>query len=98
MSYLFNEKRVKDVIIEEGWIEGVKSVFLTSKKIRQLEILSLQKGEMDSKIARSNDMVNHTTCVNDLQMDIIDDHKTSTINKVSWNTFNLNPVCLRLTF
>ena len=43
MSYLLNEKRVKDIVIEKGWIEGIKAVFHSSKKIRQLQILSHQE-------------------------------------------------------
>ena len=86
MSYLLNEKRVKEVIIKEGWIEGVKSVFHTSKKIRQQDILSLQNRDIDFKIVRNNDVVNHKTCVNDLQMDLIEDHKTSKINQIKIST------------
>ena len=37
MSYLLNEKRVKDIIIQQGWIAGVKSIFDTPEKIRKLE-------------------------------------------------------------
>ena len=43
MSYLLNEKRVKDIVIEKGWIEGIKAMFHSSKKIRQLQILSHQE-------------------------------------------------------
>ena len=43
MSYLLNEKRVKDIVIEKGWIEGIQAVFHSSKKIRQLQILSHQE-------------------------------------------------------
>ena len=43
MSYLLNEKRVKDIVIEKGWIEGIKAVFHSTKKIRQLQILSHQE-------------------------------------------------------
>ena len=49
MSYLLNEKRVKDIIIEKGWIEGIKAVFHSSKKIRQLQILSHQETELCPK-------------------------------------------------
>ena len=37
MSYLLNEKRVKDIIIQDGWIAGVKAIFDTPEKIRKLE-------------------------------------------------------------
>ena len=37
MSYLLNEKRVKDVIIQAGWIAGIKSIFYSTEKIRKLE-------------------------------------------------------------
>jgi hypothetical protein len=37
MSYLLNEKRVKDVIIQVGWISAMKSIFYSTEKIRKLE-------------------------------------------------------------
>jgi polynucleotide 5'-kinase involved in rRNA processing len=37
MSYLLNEKRVKDIIIQDGWIKGIKSIFYSTEKIRKLE-------------------------------------------------------------
>ena len=37
MSYLLNEKRVKDVIIQAGWIAGIKSIFYSTEKIKKLE-------------------------------------------------------------
>ena len=37
MSYLLNEKRVKDVIIQVGWIAATKSIFDSTEKIRKLE-------------------------------------------------------------
>ena len=43
MSYLLNEKRVKDIVIEKGWIKGIKAVFHSSKKIRRLQMQSRQK-------------------------------------------------------
>ena len=49
MSYLLNEKRVKDIVIEKGWIEGIKAVFHSSKKIRKLQILSHQETELGPK-------------------------------------------------
>ena len=49
MSYLLNEKRVKDIVIEKGWIEGIKAVFHSSKKIRKLQILSHQETELCPK-------------------------------------------------
>ena len=66
MSYLLNEKRVKEVIIKDGWIEGIKSGFHTSQKIRQQEILSLQKRDINSEILRKNGEIDKTECVNEL--------------------------------
>ena len=43
MTYLLNEKRVKDIVIEKGWVDGIKAVFHSSKKIRQMQMLSRQK-------------------------------------------------------
>jgi hypothetical protein len=37
MSYLLNEKRVKDAIIQSGWTAGIKSIFYSTEKIRKLE-------------------------------------------------------------
>ena len=37
MSYLLNEKRVKDVIIQKGWIAAIKAIFYSTEKIRKLE-------------------------------------------------------------
>ena len=49
MSYLLNEKRVKDIVIEKGWIEGIKAVFHSPKKIRQLQMQSRQKTVLGPK-------------------------------------------------
>ena len=38
MTYLVNERRVKDTIMDDGWIEGIRSVFHSTETIRQLEI------------------------------------------------------------
>ena len=43
MSYLLNEKRVKDIVIKEGWVKGIKAVFHSSKKIRQLRMRPRQE-------------------------------------------------------
>ena len=40
MSYLVSEKRVKDTILKDGWIVGIKSVFFSSDLIRKIEVES----------------------------------------------------------
>ena len=37
LSYLINESRVRDTIIADGWIDGIKSIFYSPEKIRNLE-------------------------------------------------------------
>lgn len=35
IAYLLNETRVRDVIVNKGWIEGFKAIFYSSKRIKQ---------------------------------------------------------------
>ena len=37
LAYLLNETRVRNIIIQNGWIEGVKSIFHSSERLKQLE-------------------------------------------------------------
>ena len=37
ISYLINEKRVKDTVIASGWVAGFKSIFHSAETIRRLE-------------------------------------------------------------
>ena len=56
LSYLINESRVKDIIIQDGWIEGLRSVFYSCEKIRTLERQKLQNCRRDAnKLERQND-------------------------------------------
>ena len=50
MSYLLNKKRVKDIIIQDGWIAGVKAIFDTPEKIRKLEAAKF----LHSKVVRND--------------------------------------------
>ena len=93
MSYLLNEKRVKEVIIKDGWIEGIKSGFHTSQHIRQQEILLLQKRDTNSESLRKNGEIDETAGVNELQMELIADHKISTIDQIKIGTTRLEKVC-----
>ena len=36
-AYLLNETRVRNIIINTGWIEGLKSIFYSPEKIKELE-------------------------------------------------------------
>ena len=36
-AYLLNESRVRNTIIDEGWVEGFKSIFYSNEKIKQLK-------------------------------------------------------------
>ena len=92
MSYLLNEKRVKEVIIKDGWIEGIKSGFHTSQQIRQQEILLLQKRDTNSESLRKNGEIDKTACVNELPMELVKDHKISTIDQIKICTPRLEKV------
>ena len=37
LSHLLNETRVREVILKEGWTQGFKSIFYSSKKIKQIK-------------------------------------------------------------
>ena len=37
LAYLLNETRVRNTIIDKGWIEGFKSIFYSNEKIKQLK-------------------------------------------------------------
>ena len=37
LAYLLNETRVRNIIIQNGWLEGVKSIFHSSERLKQLE-------------------------------------------------------------
>ena len=37
LAYLLNETRVRNIIIQNGWLQGVKSIFHSSERIKQLE-------------------------------------------------------------
>ena len=37
LTHLLNESRVRDVILNQGWIQGFNSVFYSTKKIKQIE-------------------------------------------------------------
>ena len=37
LAHLLNESRVRDIIVNNGWVEGLKSVFYSDDKIRDLE-------------------------------------------------------------
>ena len=37
LTHLLNETRVRDVILNQGWIQGFKSIFYSSKKIKQID-------------------------------------------------------------
>ena len=37
IAYLYNESRVRNIIVKKGWIEGLKAIFYSNQKIRNLE-------------------------------------------------------------
>ena len=37
VAYLLNESRVRNVIVNDGWAKGVKSIFYSNTKIRDME-------------------------------------------------------------
>ena len=37
IAYLYNESRVRNVIVKHDWIEGLRAIFYSNQKIRNLE-------------------------------------------------------------
>ena len=58
MAYLLNESRVREVIVNDGWIEGFKSIFYTASKIRELERQNYLNYKSSSKNSRKIDSFN----------------------------------------
>ena len=38
IAYLLNESRVREIIVNDGWLEGFKAIFYSADKIRNIEI------------------------------------------------------------
>jgi len=39
MAYLLNESRVRNIIVNDGWLRGIKSIFLSDQQIRDYDRL-----------------------------------------------------------
>ena len=48
MAYLLNESRVRNIIVNDGWLEGIKSIFLSDKQIRDND--RLKTGKLGLKV------------------------------------------------
>ena len=49
VAFLINEARVRDIIVNEGWIEGIKAIFYSTTKIRNLERGKIPNNQEDKK-------------------------------------------------
>ena len=49
LSYLLSEARVRTIIMENGWLQGIKSIFQSSEKIRQVKIDKILKCTQNDK-------------------------------------------------
>ena len=55
ISYLLNESRVREVIVNHGWKEGFKAIFYSDDKIRNLEReKSLRSNRPENNRANAN--------------------------------------------
>ena len=46
IAYLLNESRVRNIIVNEGWLEGFKSIFLSDRQIRHNDRLQVGKSKL----------------------------------------------------
>ena len=55
IAYLLNESRVRNIIVNHGWVEGFKSIFYSNGKIRELDRQEIRKRSV-SKTDKPNGM------------------------------------------
>ena len=46
IAYLLNESRVRNIIVNDGWLKGIKSIFLSDSQIRHNERLQVGKSKL----------------------------------------------------
>ncbi len=49
LAYLLNESRVRDIIVNEGWVEGFKAIFYSADKIKNLERQSVMSSSVRNR-------------------------------------------------
>ena len=95
LAYLLNETRVRTTIIQQGWLKGFKSIFLSSERIKQLErdeiikflhsdhVLTCKKNtHINVPIIIITNSKNNTTQCCDLHSPSLDDH----VVQIDYNT------------
>ena len=55
VAYLLNESRVRDIIVNDGWLEGLKSIFLSDKHIRDNDRLKIKKSKLNHANEKKED-------------------------------------------
>ena len=46
IAYLLNESRVRNIIVNDGWLKGIKSIFLSDSQIRHNDQLQVGKSKL----------------------------------------------------
>ena len=64
VAFLVNEARVRDIIVNEGWIEGLKAIFYSATKIRNLEREKISNNLKDKK----GDSIGHNEVQNRIML------------------------------
>ena len=49
IAYLLNESRVRNIIVNDGWIKGFQSIFLSNKQMRENERLQVEKSKREKQ-------------------------------------------------
>ena len=55
VAYLLNESRVRNIIVNDGWFEGLKSIFLSDKQIRDNDRLKIEKSKVNHANQKKED-------------------------------------------
>ena len=82
LSYLLSETRVRIIIIENGWFQGISSIFQSSEKIKQLK---------SNKIVECWHDKGRLACPNKQTINISETNKTDLQNKNS-KVSEVNPI------
>ena len=46
IAYLLNESRVRNIIVNDGWLKGIKSIFLSDSQIRHNDRLQVGRSKL----------------------------------------------------
>ena len=55
VAYLLNESRVRNIIVNDGWPKGIKSIFLSDRQIRENDQLQLVKSRLNLDNGKKED-------------------------------------------